>query len=114
MAMFGNGVWIIGTLIIKTHPRMEVPGSKVEPAITEFYAAVLGSTIRGIVGLRIATTAFPPTATASTVFGCSASRPGLSVALCPLALLPSALARSAKNFLAKIGAYFLNTKSLVL
>ena len=88
MAMFGNGVRIIGTTIMMVHLQMEVPGSRAEMALTECCVAVLGSSIPSSVARLLGSASIPTSWAAAAVFGLSVPHPGLRSPLhsSPLAL----------------------------
>jgi hypothetical protein len=67
---------------------MEVPGMQMGQGIHALDVAGLGTTIRGIAGLRAAVSTTPRTATTTTVFVWSATSEALPSPLlfCPLAL----------------------------
>jgi hypothetical protein len=91
MEMYGNGVRIIGMKTIKGHRSMGVLGLQAETAIISCCAAVRGTTIPGTVGLPSASATLPAFGTTISVFGWFAVWREDFLALCSLALFPSAL-----------------------
>jgi hypothetical protein len=77
MGMCGNGVWIIGIVIMQAHQLMAVLGYLIMMRLDVYDGVALGSVVRAVAVLLLVATAIPlSTATALSVFELSARYPG--------------------------------------